>query len=70
MNIMMWAALSVLVAYQGNAELATLSVVLLTIAWVAKKKDRGCLWCVTGRAHVLFRDVRAATMLLTRCRPT
>ena len=41
MNIMMWAALSVLVAYNGNAELATVSVVLLTIAVAADEKRRG-----------------------------
>lgn len=40
MNIMMWAGLCVLVAYNGSAELATLGVMLLTIAWAANKT-----WC-------------------------
>lgn len=41
MNIMMWAGLCVLVAYNGNAELATLGVMLLTIMWAADEEPRG-----------------------------
>jgi hypothetical protein len=41
MRIIMWATLSVLVAYEGDAEMATIAMVLLTIAYFADDDARG-----------------------------